>query len=163
MGQSLDQILAEVGDGDTVNVTMVSNQDNGIASYAVGGLVFHKATGGFAVGGPTFRPARLASVASQPFEMFLSNKKLSIDPAPEVGFGVGPRQPFSANETEKASVSISLGASTHVMQLGISGSKSLVTLSPMSDLLVGLGPSLQGGSAAAVFVVAFIGILRPPH
>ena len=56
MGQSLDQILAQVSDGDTVNVTMVSNQDNGIASYAVGGLVFHKATGGIIFGGPRFHP-----------------------------------------------------------------------------------------------------------
>jgi hypothetical protein len=163
MGQSLDQILAQVADGDTVNVTMVSNQDNGIASYAVGGLVFHKATGGVIFGGPPFRPARLQSNATQPFEMFFSDRKLSIDPPPPPGtFGHGPRQPFSARATEKLGMSISLGGSVHVMQLTVFGSTSSVMLSPMGDLLVGLGPSL-GHSAAGVFVVAFTGIIRPPH
>jgi hypothetical protein len=46
---------------------LVSNQDNGIASYAVGGLVFHKATGGLLVNGPPFRPARLESVGLRTF------------------------------------------------------------------------------------------------
>lgn len=163
MGQSLDQILAAVGDGDTVNVSMVSNQDNGIASYAVGGLVFHKATGGVIVGGPRFHPARLESDASAPFQMFFSDRKLSIDPPAAPGsFGGGPRQPFNANATEKLGMSISLGTSLHVMQLSVFGSRSLVTLTPMGDLLVGLGPSL-GASAAGVFLVAFLGITRPPH
>lgn len=163
MGQSLDQILAQVGDGDIVNVTMVSNQDNAIASYAVGGLVFHKATGGLVVGGPLFRPARLASDEGRPFTMFFSDRKLGIDPPPAPGtFGGGPRQPFNANATEKLGMSISVGTNSHVMQLAVFGSKSLVTLSPMGDLLVGLGPSL-GHSAAGVFVVAFEGIIRPPH
>jgi hypothetical protein len=163
MGQSLDQLLTQVGDGDTVNVTIVSNQDNGIASYAIGGLVFHKATGGVIFGGPPFRPARLESDASQPFQMFFSDRKLDIDPPPEPGtFGHGSRQPFSANATEKLGVWISVGTNAHVMQLEVFGSKSLVVLSAMGDLLVGLGPSF-GHSAAGVFVVAFEGITRPPH
>jgi hypothetical protein len=161
MGQSLDQILAQVADGDTVNAVIVSNQDNGIASYAIGGLAFHKATGGVILGGPPFRPARLES--STPFNMFFSDRMLNIDPPPAPGtFGGGPRQPFNANATEKLGVSISLGAGAHVMQLAVFGSKSLVTLSPMGDLLVGLGPSL-GHSAPGVFVVAFVGISHPPH
>ncbi len=162
MGQSLDQILAEVGDGDTVNVTLVSNQDNGIASYAVGGLVFHKSTGGVILGGPPLRPGRLASNPGQELQMFFSDRMLNIDPPPATGtFGSGPRQPFNANATEKLGVSISLFG-THVMELDVFGGKSFVTLSTMGDLLVGLGPSL-GHSAAGVFVVAFTGIVRPPH
>jgi hypothetical protein len=159
MGQSLDQILAEVRDGDTLNVTMVSNQDNGIASYAVGGLVFHTATGG--LHGTPFRPARLES--SQPFQMFFSDRKLNIDPPPAPGtFGVTPRQPFDANATEQMDMSISLGTGTHEMELGVFGSRSAVTLSPIGDLLAGLGPSL-GNSAAGAFVLSFNGIFRQPH
>ena len=95
--------------------------------------------------------------------MFFGDRKLSIDPAPAPGsFGSGPRQPFNANATEKLGASISLGASPHVMQLAVFGSKSLVTLSPMGDLLVGPGPSL-GNSAASVFGVAFLGIARSPR
>ena len=162
MGQSLDQILSQVGDGNTVNVAMASNQDNGIVAYAVGGLVFHKATGGVIFNGPPFRPARLESVPGQELLMYFSDRHLNIDPPPPPGgFGPGARQPFNANATEKLGMSISVG-SPHVMQLAVFGSKSLVTLSPMGDLLVGLGPSL-GHSAAGVFVVAFLGITVPPH
>jgi hypothetical protein len=142
-------------------VTIVSNQDNGIASYAIGGLVFTAAAGGVIFGGPPFRPARLESV--EPFQMFFSDRRLDIDPPPEPGtFGHSPRQPFSANATEKLGVWISLGTTLHLMQLEAFGSKSLVVLSPMGDLLVGLGPSF-GGSPAGVFLVAFLGFTRPPR
>jgi hypothetical protein len=163
MGHSLDEILAEAAEGDIVQVAMVSNQDNGIASYTLGGLEFHAATGGVILDGPPFRPARLQSNSSQPLEMFLSDRKLSIDPPPAPNtFGSSPRQPFNANDTEKVGVLISLGLSPHVMHLSVFGTTSLVTLSPMGNLLVGLGPSLSN-SAAGVFVVAFLGITRPPH
>ena len=152
MTQTLDQMLAGAINGDIVNVAMVSNQDNGIASYAEGGLVFHPATGGVVLGGPRFHPARLESTATEPLEMFFSDRK--IPP--------GTKQPFNANATEKLGMSISLGAGAHVMRLEVFGSKSFVTLNPMGDLLVGLGPSL-GHSAAGVFVVTFLGILRRPH
>ena len=124
MGQSIDQILAQVADGDTVHVVMVSNQDDGIATYTVGGLFYHKATGGFLLGGPPFRPARLQS-SDQSLQMFFSDRMLNIDPPPPVGgFGVTPRQPFNADATEKVGMSISLG-SPHVMQLQVFGSRSL--------------------------------------
>ncbi len=162
MGQSLDQILAQVADGDSVNVTLASNQDNGIVGYAIGGLVFHKSTGGVFVGGPPLRLARLASNPGQELLFFFSDRKLNIDPPPAPGtFGNSPRQPFNANATEGLGMSITLGT-PHVMELAVFGGKSLVSLSPMGDLLVGLGPSL-GNSAAGVFVVAFTGIVRPPH
>jgi|SRR5215217_92150 hypothetical protein len=160
MGRSLDEILAETRSGDIVHITMVSNQDNGIASYTVGGLEFHPATGGVLIDGPPFRPARLQS--SQPLEMFLSDRKLSIDPPPAPNsFGGGPRQPFNANDTEKVGVTISLGLLPHVMQLSLFGGTSLVTLSPMGNLLAGLGPSLSN-SAAGLFVLAFLGVTRRP-
>ena len=162
MGQTLDQILAQVAEGDTVNVAMASNQDNGIVGYAVGGLLFHAATGGVIFNGPPFRPARLASAPGQELQFFFSDRMLNIDPPPPPGgFGRSPRQPFNANATEKLGMSISVG-SPHVMQLQVFGGTSLVSLSTMGDLLVGLGPSL-GNSAAGVFVVAFLGITRPPH
>ena len=163
MGQSIDEIVAQVHDGDTVNVVMVSNQDDGIATYTVGGLVFRKATGGLILGGPRFIPARLESSPGQPLQMFFGDRMLNIDPPPPAGgFGGAPRQPFNANATEKVGMSISLGG-THVMQLQVFGSKSLVTLSTMGDLLVGLGPSMGPSGAAGVFVVAFLGIIHPPH
>ena len=157
MGQSLEEILDQVSDLDTVNVTIVSNQDNGIASYAVGRLEFHEATIGAGVGSVSF--ARFESFPSEPLAMFFSDRPLSIDPPPEP---FGPRQPFNANATEKLGVLIRLGPlPSPRMQLAVFGSKSMVTLSPIGNLLVGLGPSL-GHSAGGVFVVAFTGVIRKP-
>ena len=161
MRQSLDQILEEVREGDSVNVTMVSNQDNGIVGYADGRLRFRNATGGVLFGGPRYQPARLESVAEKELLFYFSDRMLDIDPPPVQGdFGKTPRQPFNANATEKLGMSIFVGT-PHVMQLAAFGHKSFVTLSPMSDLLVGVGPSL-GQSAAGVVVVAFTGIVRAP-
>jgi|tagenome__1003787_1003787.scaffolds.fasta_scaffold20519518_1 hypothetical protein len=163
MGHSLDEILAEIADGDMVHVAMVSNQDNGLGSYTTGDLEFHPSTGGVFLGGPPFRPARLQSDSSRPLEMLLSDRKRVIDPPPAPNtFGGGPRQPFDADNTEKVGVLITLGVAPHVMQLSLFGTTTLVTLSPMGNLLVGLGPSLSN-SAAGVFAVAFLGVTRPPH
>src|SRR6185312_9386700 len=117
MGQTLDQILAQVRDGDSVSVTLASNQDNGIVGYAVGSLVYHVSSGGVVVGGPPFRLARLASSPGQELQMFFSDRKLDIDPPPAPGsFGRSPRQPFNANATEKLGMTVSVGTQ-HVMEL----------------------------------------------
>jgi hypothetical protein len=151
MGQSLDQILSQIANGDSVNVTIVSNQDNGIASYAVGSLIFQEGNVLHNV------PASLYT-QSPPFQMYFSDRIGDLEPPPPpASFGL-PGQPFDAYETENLGVSILRYATGHVeMQLAVFGTKSSVTLSPMGDLLVGLGPSL-GHSAAGVFVVAFTGI-----
>ena len=46
MGMNLEDVLTQAKNGSSVHITIVSNQDNGIASYAVGDLIFHPATGG---------------------------------------------------------------------------------------------------------------------
>ena len=53
---------------------------------------------------------------------------------------------------------MSIRLDTHVMQLAVFGTQSVVRLSPVGDLLVGLGPSLAL-SAAGVFIVACIGYI----
>jgi|KBSSwiStaDraftv2_1062776.scaffolds.fasta_scaffold248219_2 hypothetical protein len=158
MGQSLDQILEKAVEGSIVSVALVSNQNDGVATYAVGDLVFHPATAG--ASGPTFRPARLQS--EQPFTMLFSDRRLDIDPPPEPGtFGHDPRQLFSANAAERLGLSITLQLGTSVMQLAVFGSKASVSLKPVGDLLVGLGPSLSPSGAAGVFVVAFLSVRNP--
>lgn len=161
MGFSLEQVLDQVNHGDTVTVTMVSNQDNGIASYAVGGLIYHQPTGGVDIGGAPFQPATLRSDPAKPLKMYFSDRKLDIDGPPAVGtFPHSPRQPFNANATEQLSMVISLRPGFQGMHLTVFGSTSLVTMEPMGDLLVGLGPSL-GNSRGGVFIVSFLGIQRP--
>ena len=147
MGQSLDQILGQSADNARVNVTIVSNEDDEVASYAVGSLVIHK--GNLENRLPTFLES------SPDLDMFFSDRMLAIDPGQPGGFAPTPRQPFDANATEKLGVSIQVGLTgKHEMLLAVFGTKSPVTLSPMGDLLVGLGPSLSN-SAAGVFVVSF--------
>lgn len=142
MGQSQDQILAQANDRDTVGATIVSNQDNGIASYAVGFL--QVTLGNLEKRLPTFL------VSDAPFQMYFSDR-------------TADGQPFNANETENLGVSIQIGLTGgHVMELAVFGTKSPVTLSPMGDLLVGLGPSL-GNSPAGVYVVAFSGLTKATH
>ena len=144
MGQSLDQILANAADNDTVGVTIVSNQDNGIASYAVGSLRVTK--GNLEKRIPTF----LVSDPNSPFRMYFSDRTAN-------------GQPFNTNLTENLGVSIQVRlAGGPLMELAVFGTQSPVTLSPMGDLLFGLGPSL-GHSAAGVFVVAFTGLAEAPH
>ena len=145
MGQSLDQILRQSADNASVNVTIVSNEDDAVASYAVGSLVIHK--GNLENRLPTFLES------SPDLDMYFSDRRLDIDP--DQPFDPIARQPFDANATEKLGVSIQVGLTgKYEMLLAVFGTKSPVTLSPMGDLLVGLGPSLSN-SAAGVFVVSF--------
>lgn len=143
MGQSLDQLLAGAIDGVTrVNVTIASNEDDGVAGFAQGQLVFHK--GNLETGAP----ASLEPDPGVTFAMFFSDRHTGL-------------QPFAADQTEQLGMSITLGAAgTHVMHLAVFGTNSPVQLSPMGDLLVGLGPSLSR-SAAGVFIASFQPTDRP--
>ncbi len=167
MGLSLEQVLSEIGNGGKVQVTMASNQDNGLVSYSFGELTFHPATGGPVLG--SFRKAHFDSGA--PFKMFFSDRLRQVDSLPPQGTpdnpvlgGVPqPRQPFDVDRFEEMGVSLTLGAGVHLMSISLFNSRSIVTLTEKGDLLVGLGPSL-GNSAAGFFVVSFNAISVPaPH
>ena len=54
MGKNLTEIIDAAANGASVGVVVVTNQDNGIASYAKGSLIYHAA----AFTGPFFLPAR---------------------------------------------------------------------------------------------------------
>lgn len=169
MGKNLDQILAEVGDGDSVHVTLVTNQDNGIAGYAVGSLIYHAGSGSAIftlTGGSSFRPPRLSTTGGEPLTFYFSDRMLDIDPPAPVGsFGHSPRQPFSANATDKLGVSVSLGFGPHIMNFTFhswGGAIANVSMESRGNLLVGLGPPL-GNSPNAVYVMSFTGVSRPPR
>jgi len=167
MGKNLDQILAEIADGDHVNVTLVTNQDNGIVGYAVGSLIYHAGSGGVIfspTGGIPFRPPRLSTTGGEPLTFHFSDRNLDIDP-PSPPFGHSPRQPFSVNATDKLGISISLLTNPHIVKFTFhswGGGVASISMEPRGNLLVGLGPPL-GDSPDAVYVISFTGVIRPPH
>jgi hypothetical protein len=163
MGKSLDQILSEVSEGDTVGITLVTNQDNGIASYATGSLTYHPAS----FTGPFFRPARLSTTGGEPLKYYFSDRMLDIDPPdPPGGFGHSPRQPFSANATDKLGVSVSSGLGPRIIKFTLhswDNATFSVSLESRGNLLVGVGPPIGNGTDHAVYVVSFNGVFHPPH
>ena len=164
MGMNLEDVLAQAGNGSSVHVTMVSDQDNGIASYAVGDLIFHPATGGQEFDGPPLVPAHMESAGSS-LAMFFSDRKLSIDPPPPPGgFGHSPRQPFSANATEALGMTVSPGFGDHQtirVSITLFGNTAPFDMERQGNLYVGVGPSL-GTSPEGVYILAFTGITNPP-
>lgn len=115
---NLDQILAAAAKGDKVNVALATNQDNGIVGYAEGSLIFHAGSGVVIfnpVSGKISRPPRLSTTGGEPLLFYFSDRRLGIDPpAPAGSFGHSPRQPFSANATDKLGISISLSTGIHI-------------------------------------------------
>lgn len=167
MGKNLEQIFAEASDGAQVSVTIVTNQDNGVASYASGNLTHHARIVNLGVNNPFIRPARLSTTGGEPLKYFFSDRLLDIDPPPDPGsFGNSPRQPFSANATDKLGVSISrnsFGPPVVKFTLHSWGNVTFsVSMEARGNLLVGVGPPIGGQSDHAVYVIAFTGVFRPP-
>lgn len=152
MAMNLELILTKAKDGSTVFITLVSNQSNGIASYAEGSLIFRPQTGGTVLGGPLLRPAHMESAS--PIKMYFSYRRLST-----------PGQPFDVNDTEPLSVTVSTGLGDHKtisVSIKAFGSTSKFTMDRLGDLYVGMGPSLSK-SSGAVFVLAFTGVADSLH
>ena len=163
MGKSLKQILGEVGDGDRVGITLVTNQDSGVVSYATGDVTFHAGS----LVGPIFRPARLSTTGGTALKYYFSDRTLDIDPPPAPGeFGHSPRQPFSANAVDELGFSISLMLAPRVVKFTLHSWGNATFSVPMEErgnLLVGTGPPIGHGSDDAVYVVGFTGVFHPPH
>ena len=160
---NLDQVLTEAKDGQLVNVTLVSNQNNGIVSYAEGSLSFHPQTGGTVLDGPKLRPAHMEPAS--PLKMVFSYRRPYI--VPVGGFGAISPQQFDANQPESLSLSMMSLADHQTISVSIKvthilGKSVKFDMKQMGDLFVGVGPSL-GQSSGAVFVLAFTGIIPMIH
>jgi hypothetical protein len=165
--RNLEDVLNQAKvDGSLVHITIVSNQDNGLASYAVGDLIFHPATGGEVLdraGAPRRNPRPAHMESATPLRMFFSDRRLDIDP-PSPPLGHDPRQPFSANATEALGVSVAPGFGDHQtirVSITVFGNSSTFNMERRGNLYVGVGPPL-GPSPEAVYVLAFTGIAIPP-
>lgn len=150
---TLQEVLKHAKDTSPVHVTLVSNQANGIASYATGDLSFHNATIGVAPGGPGTRPAHMDSAGTS-FAMLFSDRIAAVPDQ------VGLQQPFSVVAPDQLGISVSLlpGVPTRLhINMTLFGHVSSFTMDPLGDLFVGAGPSL-GHSSAGIFVLAFTGV-----
>lgn len=175
MGKNFDQILNELrglGDDASVNVTLVTNQDNQIVSYATGSLVYHRHR--LNMGGLGFDVEALASSPDQPLRYLFSDRMLDIDPPPDPGsFGHTPRQPFSANAADKLGmafvgfISIKTNPITiHLTLLSWGNATFTVELAPVGNLLYGTGVPVGTLTDSAVYVLSFAGPFPPvvgPH
>jgi hypothetical protein len=162
MGKSLEQLFASGSEGRTVDVSIVTNQDNLVVSYASGTLNYHPPVDsgiGVPIGSRPFHiSARLSTTGGKPLDIFFSDRRLDIDPhepTPAGSFGNAglPRQPFSANNTDKIGVSISQNLFSPPVAkftlLSWDNATYTVALESRGNLLVGVGPG------AAVYVISF--------
>jgi hypothetical protein len=165
MGMNLDQIVAEARDGALVGITLVTNQDNGIASYATGSLIYYPGS----LVGPLARPTRLSTTGGEPLKYYFSDRMLDIDPpSPPGTLGHSPRQPFSANAVDQLGVSVSLllFSSSHTVKFTLptwGNATFSVPMESRGNLLVGIGPPIGNLTDHAIYVVAFTGVSNPPR
>ena len=161
---NLEQILSQIGERDQVGVTIVTNQDNGIASYATGSLIYHA----FSLIGPFGRAARLSTSGGDGLKFYFSDRMLDIDPPGDPGgFGHPHRQPFSANSIDKLGVSISLlPSNTKVVKftlLSWGNATFSISMEKRENLLIGTGPAIGNLTDNAVYLMSFSGIIHPPR
>jgi len=162
MGVTLEDILANAKSGSTVHVTITSNEEDGIASYAAGELVYTAQTGGAVLGGPRLKPARMATLPDKPMAYHFSDRRLDID-SHTAPFIRTPRQPFNANATEPLSVEVTrMSGPNTAVTLSFFGGAATLEMERRGKLLVGVGPAL-GQSEPGVYVLSFNGFAAPPQ
>jgi hypothetical protein len=165
--QSIDQVF-ELFVGNPaqvmhVEVRVVTNQDDGLASYAEGALGFKQ--------GATLPQSGAGSLASslkstQPLLQYFNFRRLVIDPpgpGPIIGEG---RQPFDANRTDKLGlevrntfdpgepVDVHLTFDSWPLPNGRPNAH-IVKMQRLGNLLVGLGPPLGSGTDNAGYMIEF--------
>lgn len=174
MGLSFDQVLSQlraIGDGAQVEMTLVSNQDDQVVSYANGVLEYH--VHHFVV------EEGLSRTTEQLMGDALRylNKEVDsvvVTPGSEGSFGSSLPQPFGAKEVKPLKVSfrstpeIMTNPVTIELTLLSGGNDAFsVELTPLGDVLHGVGQhvdwpqAIDDFVAAAVYLVSF-GKPSPP-
>lgn len=157
-----------LGEGATVGVVVVSNQDDGIASYATGRLRYFP---GFVVV-PTSFPERLSTTRDSPLKYLFSDRTLRVgETRISGGFDDRPIQPFSILEGDDLGLLISQESTTEIgrplnpvvnFTLQTWGDVTFrVTTQPIGNLLVGIGSPVGNRASEAVYLVAFTDVLPP--
>jgi hypothetical protein len=163
MGLSLEQIRAE-SDGTLFGVTVVSNEDDGIASYATGSL---KLTKGRVFLDPLHHSQdALSSINGEDPILLFSDRLADLGGQ---GFDKTQLQRFDVNRPENLHLEITPGfggsghATVRLRVIAWTNHNFSFTVLPFSDLLVGIGPALSGNSPNAVYTFSFNRLPPGPH
>jgi len=170
MSQSIAEIFSEAGKlgaRSHVGVTVVTNQDNRIVSYAVGDLLFIPAhsSGTFHV-----LEQLTTEEGGAPLQQFFSDRTVPDSPPDPQGGPLlrgGAQQPFSINATDKLGLIVSstpLSSTPFELTfiLHSFGKTSFrVEVDVSANVLVGVGAPIGNATTQAVYVVALSGV-RPP-
>lgn len=171
MGMNFEQALAQaraIGDGALVDVTIVTNQDNGLASYATGELIYHSSrfVGDTGLGGGFLRPERLTTTGGAPLRYLFSDRTIDLAPPPAPGsLGSIPiLQPFYIEAGDQLGLSISQQfASKPVAKFTLhswNNATFTVSLDPIGNLLSGVGGPIGNATDHAVYLIACTQVRR---
>lgn len=155
MPWSFDRIAAEAPDGSKWTVNIASNQDDGIASYAEGELVFRKgrivAFERDGIRQPFLQPARLHTTDPRPLLYFFSNRSVMSN---------GAYQPFDGTNIDLLGLDVYKNASDQTVAaftlLSYDKARFEVVTETRDSILVGAGPSVGNAATAAHFLISFM-------
>ena len=146
------EVLRRQGRG-LVSVTLATNQENGIVSYATGTLRYHPP---FNEGGiPVPQTERLESVDA--LDYYFSDV-VTFWPGPHGGCG-GTKQPFAPKQRgDKLGLLIRPRALTAVLTLeSWDNARFTVPMERKGDVLVGIGSPVGNNADSAVYLISLDG------
>ena len=156
-GFSFEEALAtaKATNGSTINVTVATNQSNGIVSYY---------TGGFKYFATVKNRILFDEYLTGTLECYFSDRILRL---PEGTFGIS--QPFSVKSKDQIKLSIHTRGGDGTAALGKftllswGNGKFDIELTKIGDLLYGRGAPVGNFTNEALYSVSFNGVIIPPR
>jgi hypothetical protein len=159
MGLTLDEAFAQAKNlpGRVwANITLVTNQGNGIVSYSQGALDFHPST--HHLPDP---PNERFDTGGNFLPYLFSDRTFKVGEVPEGAFDVRKDQPFSIQAPDKLGLSLAyqIGKARARFTLANWGNTHFdVYLQPMAGVLYGEGSPIGNGATTALYVIAITGL-----
>lgn len=173
MGKSFDEVIQEAQsfrEGTTVDITLTTNQDNGIVAYATGQLKYYPES----FTGRLSRLESLSTIGTAPLQYLLSSSTIPVGMPPPAGafdnrnlqpFNVlAPFFPINLTITQRFAVRGETSNPNPLVEIKPVDSDTTFSFDtqPIGKLLVGLGPVYDNEAMGAVHVITFTDV-RPPQ
>ena len=164
MGKTFSEVMAaarSIGSNARVPVTVVTNQDNRMVSYATGVLQYFPGR----LVGPVFRSERLSTSGAEPLNYLFSDRTVDLiagtpDPGPFIH--IPELQPFSVRAADKLGMSIGslfggIGNTPTIKFTLVSWGNATfnVATTQTEHLLVGIGNPIGNATTNAVYLISF--------